>query len=106
MLNYKSQMKTKKKLNDLNKKMLLITYDSSSLKYNDKVRFYYALKGRDGISGIMKLYNINFLSKKVFLLDPKYLNEIKSFFNQWKLKFTISEIIIVSNEINGVNKHE
>lgn len=104
-MNYnKNSLEKSNQNNDGN--ILLVTYDSSSLKYNDKIKFYYALKGRDGISGIMKLYNINFLSKKVFLLNPKFLNDIKLFFNQWKLSFTISEIKIISKETNEVKKFE
>jgi hypothetical protein len=89
----------------INNKLLLVTYESSSLKYNDKIKFYYALKGRDSKSGIEKLYNIKFLGKKVFLINYKFKDDIKSFFKLWNLNFNISEIIILSEEKNdGENK--
>jgi hypothetical protein len=80
-------------------KKVLITYDASSLSNSNKVRFYYALKGRDGISGIMKLYNLNILSKKVFLFDFKYLENIEEFFKHWKIDYSFTEIIILSKPI-------
>jgi hypothetical protein len=96
----------KKKEGLKNKSLLLVTYDSSSLNYNNKIRFYYALKGRDSISGIGKLYNIKFLGKKVFLVDINYKDDINSFFKRWKMDYNISEILMLSNEINGVNVDE
>ena len=73
-------------------KYLLINYTSSKLIKKDKVRFYYALKGRDGLSGILKLYNAKFLGKGVILLPFKHKEDIKSFLNTWKLPYTLREI--------------
>lgn len=101
MASKKIKLNNKKKINNTK---LLITYDSVNLSYNNKIRFYYALKGRDGKSGIVKLYKINFLGKKVFMIDNSFINEIKSFLNQWNLKYTITEILILSNEKNMVGK--
>ena len=61
------------------KKMFLVVYDSSHITSSDKVRFYYALKGRDGNSGILKRYSGEFLSKKVLLFPEKHIDDIKMF---------------------------
>ena len=51
---------------------IIFSYAISQLKIKDKVRFYYALKGRDGKSGIIKFYNIDQLGKTVLLVDKKH----------------------------------
>ncbi len=80
------------------KKMVLISYDSSVLQLKDKVRFYYALKGRKGNSGIMKLYGLEFLGKGSFLASIKFENDLKMFFSFWKLPYCLREIILESDE--------
>lgn len=80
------------------KKMVLVNYDSSVLQLKDKVRFYYALKGRKGISGIMKLYNLEFLGKGSFLASKKFEDDLKMFFKAWKLPYCLREIILENRE--------
>ena len=62
---------------------VLFTYSLSHLTYSDKIRFYYALKGRDGKSGIVKDYMSNRLVSletvnELYRLIPEeiYLNNI------------------------------
>ena len=80
------------------KKMILVTYNSSILKNKDKVRFYYALKGRNGISGIIKHYNIEFLGKGVLLIPFKHEKNIREFFTMWDLPYTLKEISLEKGE--------
>ena len=59
---------------------LLLLYSTSHLNSTDKVKFYYALKGRDGKSGIVKQLNIRQLAKSVLLVDHHHQEDITSFF--------------------------
>ncbi|MGM5484398.1 MAG: hypothetical protein ACQEP1_00825 [Nanobdellota archaeon] len=80
---------------------LLVVYDSSGLADKDKVRFYYALKGRDGKSGILDYYNIDFLSKKVLLVPSEFRDEIIDFLSGWKISYSIRDIIIKGEKLEG-----
>ena len=57
---------TSSKAKDVLKKsyreMVLFTYSTIHLLKKDKIRFYYALKGRDGKSGIVKRDKIDHLA--------------------------------------------
>lgn len=67
---------------------VLFKYDSSKLEYKDKIRFYYALKGRDGKSGIIKKTKTEYLSKTILLVETKFDKEIQEFLKHWKLPFS------------------
>ncbi|MBW2994851.1 hypothetical protein KY312_00725 [Candidatus Woesearchaeota archaeon] len=58
----------------------------------DKVRFYYALKGREGKSGIVHDYSIEKLGRTVLLLDAKHEKDIHDFFVLWECPFSIKKI--------------
>lgn len=77
-----------------NKEMLLINYDSYWLSNTGKVKFYYALKGRGGKSGVIKYYNIEFLGKGVLLVPRTHKKDIISFFETWKIPYKITEIVM------------
>ena len=83
---------------DSENRMLLITYQTASLSPTNKVRFYYALKGRDKKSGITKLYDINHLAKQVFMISSKYKEDMKMFFLNWKIPYDVREIVLESYE--------
>ena len=76
------------------KHALLYTYSLSHLKVKDKVRFYYALKGRDGKTGIIKYLKIEQLGKTVLLVDVKYEKEMDEFFKLWKCRYKLKKILI------------
>ncbi len=74
--------------------MLLFNYSIKHLELKDKVRFYYALKGRDGKSGILKHTNTQYLGKSVILTPIEFAEEIKDFFSLWNLPFTVRKVIV------------
>jgi len=76
------------------KSKVLFTYNSSSLEYTDKIRFYYALKGRDGKSGILAETKTEFLSKGVLIADVNQESEIITFLMNWNLPFKKKRILI------------
>ena len=75
---------------------LIYRYSTKGLVKKDLVRFYYALKGRDGKSGILKSTSVEFLAKGV-LLAPKESPEINEFFALWKVP-TRKRRILLENE--------
>ena len=73
---------------------ILYKYDSSVLEYKEKIKLYYALKGRKGNGGILSRTGSEYLSKTVLLVSVKYDNEFQEFFKQWKLPFSRRVILI------------
>ena len=74
---------------------VIFTYSLEHLLKKDKIRFYYALKGRDGKSGIMKEYKIEQLGRAVLLVSDKFVNETSEFLHFWKCKFKEKRVIVV-----------
>jgi len=66
---------------------LIFTYSIEHLLKKDKIRFYYALKGRDGKSGIVKKYKIEQLGRAVLLVNSRFENQVQEFLSLWKCKF-------------------
>ena len=73
-------------LKDLKEKVLF-TYSTQAFLKKDKIRFYYALKGRDGKSGLVKVTKAEHLGSAVILVDAKHDQEWQDFLNLWKIPF-------------------
>ena len=67
--------------------LVIFSYSIRHLKKSDKIRFYYALKGRDGKSGVIKHYNIEQIAKSVLLVLNKHEKEIEIFLGLWNCEF-------------------
>lgn len=78
--------------------MLLYVYQTKKLTQTDKVRFYYALKGRNGKRGIVKDLKIQQLAKTVLLVSWKYEEEADAFFQLWNLPFTKRRVLVAEAE--------
>lgn len=78
--------------------MLLYVYRTKKLTQTDKVRFYYALKGRNGKGGIVKDLKIQQLAKTVLLIPWKYEEEADAFFQLWNLPFTKRRVLVAEAE--------
>ncbi len=76
------------------KEMVLFTYSTKHLLKKDKIRFYYALKGRDGKSGIVKSCDVDHLGRTVLLVPIKFAQEVKEFLELWECKFESKEVLI------------
>jgi len=72
----------------------LFTYTTRHLSKSDKVRFYYALKGRDGKSGIISEYSVNQLTKTVLLVPPSKATDVDDFLTYWKCKHLSQEVLV------------
>ncbi|MBN1644550.1 hypothetical protein JW851_00720 [Candidatus Woesearchaeota archaeon] len=72
----------------------IFTYSIEHLLKKDKIRFYYALKGRDGKSGIFKTYKIEQLGRAVLLVNPKFEKQVQEFLESWKCRFNKRRVLI------------
>ncbi len=88
-------MSDKKKANIKNySEFVIFTYSTEHLPKKDKVRFYYALKGRDGRSGIIKRFNIAHLGRTVLMVPKIYEKDIDQFFEVWKCQVSKKEVLV------------
>jgi len=73
--------------------MIIYTYSTQHLPKKDKVRFYYALKGRDGKTGIVKEFKVIHLGRTVLMIDAKHDADIITFFKVWNLPYSRRKVI-------------
>jgi hypothetical protein len=73
---------------------VLLQYNSSHLKGANKVKFYYALKGRGGSKGILEVTHSEFIGKGVVLSGDKGASELAVFFKKWGCKTEKKEVIV------------
>lgn len=66
---------------------VIFTYSTEHLLKKDKVRFYYALKGRDGKTGIVKRCRIEQLGRTVLLVLKKHEKDVDGFLQYWKCAY-------------------
>jgi hypothetical protein len=83
------------------KPMFLYTYKTEHLPLKDKVRFYYALKGRDGKSGVAREFKIQHIGRAVLLVDAKYDDDIIQFFKVWNLPYTRRKVLAEEDVTRG-----
>jgi len=72
----------------------IFTYSTEHLLKKDKVRFYYALKGRDGKSGVVVSYSIEQLGRAVLLAPEKFEKEVEEFLSYWKCEFNKKKVLV------------
>ena len=72
----------------------IFTYSTEHLAQKDKVRFYYALKGRDGKSGIIIKWNIEQLGKTVLLVDTNHEEDVTEFLQFWKCDYQKKKVYL------------
>jgi len=65
---------------------VIYTYSLEHMPKKDKVRFFYALKGRNGKKGIIERLKIEQLGRCVLLVPIKKESEVDEFFEYWKCK--------------------
>ncbi|MBS1266108.1 MAG: hypothetical protein MAG795_00073 [Candidatus Woesearchaeota archaeon] len=75
------------------KKVALVTYSLTNLSHSDKTRFGYALKGRSGKGGMLKLVNGEHVGRNNILFPLEKLPEIKDFLSTWKIQYKVRRFI-------------
>jgi len=76
------------------KEKALFTFSTQTFLKKDKIRFYYALKGRDGKSGVVKATKAEHIGSAVIMVDAKYEKEWEDFFNLWKIPFEKRKVLV------------
>ena len=74
------------------KEMVIFTYSTEHLLKKDKIRFYYALKGRDGKSGIVNETHAEHIGSAVILVDQEFENEWQDFFRLWNIPYEMKKV--------------
>ncbi len=72
----------------------IFTYSTEHLLKKDKVRFYYALKGRDGKSGIVKECRIVHLGRTVLFVSERFGTEVGEFLDYWKCRWQKRRVLV------------
>ena len=72
----------------------LFTYSLTHLTASDIIRFYYALKGRDGKTGVVKEYHIAQLGRTVLLVPSPFASDVESFLKLWKCSMMKKRVMI------------
>ncbi len=78
-----------------NGECVIYTYSLMHLLKKDKVRFFYALKGRNGKKGIVERLRIEQLGRCVLLVALKKENEVDEFFDYWKCKYQKKKVKLI-----------
>ena len=76
------------------KEFALFSYPINHLEKKDKVRFYYALKGRDGKSGIIKMYEIEQVARGALIVPISHKEDVASFLEGWGCKYEIRRVFL------------
>ena len=69
----------------------IYVYNSSHLTSTERVKFFYALKGRNGKPGVLDSTQSIFLAKSVISVAQTNAKEIENFLKTWKCKFSIKK---------------
>ena len=72
---------------------VIFMYSTEHLAKKDKVRFYYALKGRDGKSGIVKAAKIEQLGRTVLFVQEKHAKDVEDFLKFWKCTYKTKKVL-------------
>ena len=70
----------------------IYVYSTSHLTPTERVKFFYALKGRDGKPGILDTTQSVFLATAVLSVLPGQYGEIEQFLKTWGCKFYVKKI--------------
>jgi len=80
------------RLNKSIKNRQIYVYSSSHLTPTERVKFFYALKGRNGNPGILDTTQSVFFAKSVLSVFPNQSEEIEQFLKEWNCKFYVKKI--------------
>lgn len=75
-----------KKNHKNNREFIIYTYSLKHLPEKDKVRFYYALKGRNGKKGMLQRLKIEQLGRTVLMVPANKEQEVDEFFEYWRCR--------------------
>ena len=71
---------------------VLFSFSTKHLAKKDKVRFFYALKGRNGKQGAVQRYEVEHLGRGVLLVPAVHAAKVSEFLTFWKCAYTQKEV--------------
>lgn len=72
----------------------IIKYDLKNIKGSKRIRFYYALQGRNETKGFLFTIGAKRFAKNVIICDYSVVEKLKSFFEQWNIEIKILPTLI------------
>jgi hypothetical protein len=73
---------------------VLFTYSIDHMEQKDKVRFYYALKGRDGKTGMLAMKGVIQLGRTVIIVPRDMSEEFNDFLTEWKCEYQTKNLLL------------
>lgn len=71
---------------------VLFSFSTEHLKNKDKVRFFYAFKGRNQQQGIAQRCQVDHLGRGVILVPQAHAGHVDGFLEYWKCRKTKREV--------------
>ncbi|MGE0793500.1 MAG: nucleotidyltransferase domain-containing protein [Candidatus Woesearchaeota archaeon] len=81
-----------------------IKYDLTNIKGSNRVKFYYALNGRNDNKGFLKTIQAKKYSENVIVCSYNELEKLKDFLNSWKIEYQITPALIPERLKNILTK--
>ncbi len=78
---------------------LLVSYSLTHLSQTEKVKFYYALKGRGNTKGIIEKTGALSLGRSVFLEQVNMQEEIQKFLTGWNCNFHLRKVYLSPHQL-------
>ena len=75
---------------------IILSYSIEHLEKTEKVKFFYALKGRNGKQGFIPKNKIKQLGRAVLLVPAESSSEAINFLKLWGCKFDKQEVLLVN----------
>ncbi len=73
---------------------VLFSYSTGHLQEKDRIRFFYALKGRNGKKGMMDLVGAERFGRSVLIVPQKRSVDFKQFFKEWGCCFKELPVVL------------
>lgn len=77
---------------------VIISYSIEHLEKTDKVKFFYALKGRNGKEGFLPKNNIEQLGRAVLLVPSESEIPTTQFLKSWGCNYNKKNIILIGGK--------
>ena len=71
----------------------LFQYSLQGFTASNRVRFHYAMRGRNGLKGVLVEYHADILGDGVLSVETKFEDRIKEILDQWAVKYSIKRIL-------------
>lgn len=74
--------------------MAYLKYDIKNLKGSNRIKFYYALMGRNNKNGFLTKINATRFSDNVITCDYLEIEKLKDFFDSWNINYEVFPALI------------